>query len=92
MPYCHRAQGGSSQEAPHLCGHQRNNKTCTIGESANPGPGVNNKQLRQTKMGDFNGGVHHLRDEKAEWCREKGLVIHRARGDGNCVLHLSGQK
>eukprot|EP00972_Heterocapsa_arctica_P021979 3233052-Heterocapsa_arctica.AAC.1 len=62
-----------------------------IGEAANLGPGVNNKQLRQTKMGDFDGGAHHLRDEKVECCREKRLAIHRVRRHGNCRYTCLGK-
>eukprot|EP00972_Heterocapsa_arctica_P082889 12214335-Heterocapsa_arctica.AAC.1 len=39
---------------------------CRIGEAVNPGPGINNKQLRQSKMGYFFGGIHQLKDGKAE--------------------------
>eukprot|EP00972_Heterocapsa_arctica_P002256 325402-Heterocapsa_arctica.AAC.1 len=55
---------------------------CRVGEAGNPGPGVNNKQF---------GGVHILRDERAEWCRGKGLVIQIFRGDGNCLSTCLGE-
>eukprot|EP00972_Heterocapsa_arctica_P036858 5427282-Heterocapsa_arctica.AAC.1 len=41
-------------------------------------------------MGDYLGGAHHLRDEKAEWCREKGLAIHRVRRDGHVLYTCLG--
>eukprot|EP00972_Heterocapsa_arctica_P055061 8120863-Heterocapsa_arctica.AAC.1 len=35
--------------------------------------------------------MHNLKDERAEWCREKGFVIQRVRGDGNCLYTCLGK-
>eukprot|EP00972_Heterocapsa_arctica_P083727 12338312-Heterocapsa_arctica.AAC.1 len=61
-----------------------------IGEAVNPGPGADNKQLRHTKMGYYFGGAHPIRDEKAEWCREKGLEIQSVREYWNCLYTCLG--
>eukprot|EP00972_Heterocapsa_arctica_P024634 3633186-Heterocapsa_arctica.AAC.1 len=42
-------------------------------------------------MGYFFGGAHHLRDGKAHWCKDKGLVIHRVRGHGKCLCTCLGK-
>eukprot|EP00972_Heterocapsa_arctica_P104250 15364086-Heterocapsa_arctica.AAC.1 len=51
--------------------------SCRIGEATNPGPGQSNRQAVQRKLGDFFNKMHIPKDDKAEWCKEKGFNIER---------------
>eukprot|EP00972_Heterocapsa_arctica_P031681 4666324-Heterocapsa_arctica.AAC.1 len=71
--------------------HKEQFQSCRIGEAGNPGPGEDKQQFTHMKMVDFFGGMHILKDERAEWCREKGLSIQRIRGDGNSIYTCLGK-
>eukprot|EP00972_Heterocapsa_arctica_P012952 1903252-Heterocapsa_arctica.AAC.1 len=62
-----------------------NIESCRIGEAGNPGPGINNKQTYQKKLGYFFNTMHIIKDDKAEWCKEQGYTIEGIKGDGNCL-------
>eukprot|EP00972_Heterocapsa_arctica_P026013 3829715-Heterocapsa_arctica.AAC.1 len=44
---------------------------CRIGEASIPGPGDQNKQKTQRKLGDLFHKMHTTKDDKAEWCKER---------------------
>eukprot|EP00972_Heterocapsa_arctica_P093427 13779747-Heterocapsa_arctica.AAC.1 len=35
--------------------------------------------------------MHTPKDDKAEWCEEKGFEINRIKGDGNCLYTCLGE-
>eukprot|EP00972_Heterocapsa_arctica_P014424 2122586-Heterocapsa_arctica.AAC.1 len=49
--------------------HRRNIESCRIGEAGNPGPGLDNKQLKQLKLDEFSGRNHIQMESKSEWCK-----------------------
>eukprot|EP00972_Heterocapsa_arctica_P112639 16432921-Heterocapsa_arctica.AAC.1 len=71
--------------------HRRTIGSSRIGEADNPGPGLDNKQLKQLKLGEFFCRNHIQMDSKSEWCRASGYKIHNIRGDGNCLYTSLGK-
>eukprot|EP00972_Heterocapsa_arctica_P068364 10100958-Heterocapsa_arctica.AAC.1 len=71
---CLIAQGDTYRESR----HRRKVVSCRIGEAANPGPGLDNKQQKQFKLGDFFCKNHIQMDSKAEWCKALGLRIEKS--------------
>eukprot|EP00972_Heterocapsa_arctica_P091053 13434857-Heterocapsa_arctica.AAC.1 len=83
---CLIKQGDTYRE----CRHRRQIESCRIGDAANPGPGLENKQQQQLKLGDFFCNNHIQMDSKAEWCKALGLRIN-IKGDGNCLYTSLGK-
>eukprot|EP00972_Heterocapsa_arctica_P051438 7566413-Heterocapsa_arctica.AAC.1 len=73
------------------CRHRRKIESCRIEEAANPGPGLENKQHKQLKLGDFVCINHIQMYSKSEWCKALGYKIHNIRGDGNCLYTSLGE-
>eukprot|EP00972_Heterocapsa_arctica_P035139 5173583-Heterocapsa_arctica.AAC.1 len=73
------------------CRNRRAIGSCRIGEAANPGPGLDNKQHTQFKLGDFFGTNHIQMGSNSEWCKALGYKIHSIRGDGNCLYTSLGK-
>eukprot|EP00972_Heterocapsa_arctica_P084105 12390868-Heterocapsa_arctica.AAC.1 len=43
------------------------------------------------KLGEFSRQKHIAKDDKAEWCKEKGHRIENSAGDGNCLYASLGR-
>eukprot|EP00972_Heterocapsa_arctica_P069020 10199161-Heterocapsa_arctica.AAC.1 len=70
---------------------KRNIKSCRIGEASNPGPGQQNRQPKQRKLGYFFVRSQSQIDYKSEWRKAKGFKIHNVKGDGNCLYTCLGK-
>eukprot|EP00972_Heterocapsa_arctica_P100541 14823431-Heterocapsa_arctica.AAC.1 len=49
--------------------HRRTIESCRLGEAANPGPELENKQHKHVKLGDCFCRNHIQMDSKSEWCK-----------------------
>eukprot|EP00972_Heterocapsa_arctica_P083357 12283624-Heterocapsa_arctica.AAC.1 len=67
-------------------------ESCRIGEAANPGPGLHDKQHKQCKLNDFFIRSQNQIDFKSEWCKALGYKIHNIKGDGNCLYTCLGKE
>eukprot|EP00972_Heterocapsa_arctica_P110706 16300318-Heterocapsa_arctica.AAC.1 len=74
------------------CRHRIKIESCRIGEAANPGPGLHNKQHQQLKLGDFFTRSQNQIDSKSEWCKALGYNIHNIKGDGTCLYTCLGKE
>eukprot|EP00972_Heterocapsa_arctica_P048478 7145460-Heterocapsa_arctica.AAC.1 len=84
---CLIEQGDINRE----CRHRRNIKFCRIGEASHPGPGLDNKQQHQLKLGDFFCRNRIHMDSKSEWCKALSFKIENVRGHGNCLYPSLGK-
>eukprot|EP00972_Heterocapsa_arctica_P059165 8723896-Heterocapsa_arctica.AAC.1 len=71
--------------------HRITIESCRIGEASNPGPGLQNKQHKQLKLGDFFSRNHIQMHSTSEWCKALGYMIHNIRGDGHCLYTSLGK-
>eukprot|EP00972_Heterocapsa_arctica_P103853 15304600-Heterocapsa_arctica.AAC.1 len=69
-----------------------NNESCRIGEAANPGPGLHEKQHKQRKVIYVSIRSQNQIDSKSEWCKALGYKIHNIKGDGNCCYTCLGKE
>eukprot|EP00972_Heterocapsa_arctica_P060694 8954373-Heterocapsa_arctica.AAC.1 len=63
-----------------------------IGEAANSGPGLHDKQHKQLKLGELFIRSQTQIDSKSEWCEALGYRIHNIKGDGNCLYTCLGKE
>eukprot|EP00972_Heterocapsa_arctica_P056628 8358812-Heterocapsa_arctica.AAC.1 len=84
---CLIEQGDTNRERR----HRRKIKSCRIGEASHPGPGLNNKQQKHFKLGDFFCRNNIKMDSKSEWCKALGFKVENIRGDGNCLYSSLGK-
>eukprot|EP00972_Heterocapsa_arctica_P031833 4691032-Heterocapsa_arctica.AAC.1 len=87
-PYCLAKRIYRSRE----CRHRRTNESCRIGEAANPGPGLRDKQREQCKLGEVFVRSQNQLDSTSEWCKALGYKIHNIKGDGNCLYTCLGKE
>eukprot|EP00972_Heterocapsa_arctica_P077662 11453932-Heterocapsa_arctica.AAC.1 len=69
---------GNQNDTNRECRQRRKVESCRIGEAANPGPGLENKQQKQFKLGDLFCRNHIQMDSKSEWCKALGNQVRES--------------